>query len=155
MKALIIYSTKHGATKKIAESIAGRLSGAVLHDADCGEKITFSDYDCIILGSPLTAGRISKAVKKIAAEHADELQNKTIGLFLSGLQESEAETYFKDNFPAELLERAAAKAFLGGIFDPEKCGFISRKLIKAAAKLDSYTSTIDEAKITTFAEALS
>ena len=93
------------------------------------------------------------ATKQIA-EHADELLCKKLGLFLSGLQESGETEYLEQNFPKALLDSASAKAFLGGIFDPEKCGFIERKIIKAVAKLDTYTSTINEEKIAAFVQAL-
>ena len=154
MKTLIIYATKYGATKKIAEYIAGAMDDAFMYDINHHSLLSVSEYDCIVLGSPLTAGMINKKIKNFAITHVDELQNKRIGVFLSGLQkEGEAES-LKQNFPQELLDVAMAKALLGGIFDPGKCGFIARKIIKTVTKLDSYTETIDEVKINEFVQQL-
>ena len=150
MRTLIVYASKHGAAKKIAEVIADSMGNAILHDACGDDKIAFDDYECVVLGSSLTAGRIRKDMKNFIDKHTDELCGKRFGIFLSGLQESGTEEYFEQNFSQELLYKAAEKAFLGGIFDPEKCGFMERVLIKAAAKLDAYTSTIDEEKIASF-----
>jgi len=155
MKTLIIYATKHGgATKIIAQAIAECMGNAILHDINSNNNISVNDYECVILGSSLTAGQIDKGLKRFAAENVEELQNKKLGIFLSGLQASGEEGYLKQNFPAELLDKAVAKAFMGGIFDPEKCGFLARTAIKVIAKLDSYTSTIDEEKIAVFAQTL-
>jgi len=40
------------------------------------------------------------------------------------------------------------------VFDPDKCGFVARKIIKAVAKLDRYTNTIDPARVEAFAREL-
>ena len=154
MKTLIIYATKNGATKKIAEAIAGYMGNATLHDINSAGSVSIGSYDCIILGSPLTAGQVHKSIKSFAVKHTNELQNKKLGIFLSGLQADGEDEYLKQNFSKELLDKADAKACLGGIFDPEKCGFFARTIIKAVSKLDTYTSTIDEGKIVLFAKAL-
>lgn len=154
MKTLIVYATKHGATRKIAEQIADQLGGATLHDIEKGKPPALADYECVVLGSPLMAGAVRKEIKAFAAANAAELGCRRLGLFVSGLQaEGEAE-YLSKNFPPELLAAARAKAFLGGIFDPAACGFVARKMMKAIAKLESYTSTIDPARVERFAREL-
>ena len=152
MKTLIVYASKYGATKKIAESIADIIGAADLADVKCCDEISLNDYDGIILGSRLTAGKTQKEFNRFLNENADRLGNMKIGLFLSGLQESGEDEYFKQNFSSELLDKAISKAFLGGVFDPKKCSFFERKLIKVIAKLDSYTCVINEEKIETFAQ---
>jgi len=154
MRTLVVYATKHGATKKIAEGIAEGMGNAVLYDVCKDGEVALGDYECVVLGSSLTAGRIRKDMKNFIGKHADELRGKRFGIFLSGLQESGTEEYFEQNFSQELLDKAAEKAFLGGIFDPGKCGFMERVLIKAAAKLDVYTSTIDNERVASFARAM-
>ena len=154
MRTLIIYATKYGATKIIAESIASHLEDADILDISSSHNPKISDYDCIVLGSPLTAGTIRKEIKEFANKYADELKSKNLGLYVSGLQASGEAEYFEQNFSSVLLETAKVKAFLGGIFDPEKCGFLARTAIKIITKLDRYTSTIDEEKIKLFAQNL-
>jgi Flavodoxin len=154
MRTLIIYATKYGATKIIAESIASLLEDADILNISSNHNPKISDYDFIVLGSPLTAGKIRKEIKKFAEKYADELKSKNLGLYVSGLQASGEAECFEQNFSSVLLETAKAKAFLGGIFDPEKCGFLVRTAIKIIAKLDRYTSTIDEEEIKIFARNL-
>jgi len=154
MKTLIVYATKYGATQKISEGIASRIDSAELHDINSNAKVSLADYDCVIIGSPLTAGMIRKEIKEFAGKNINELKSKRLGIFVSGLQESGEAEYLRKNFPPDLLAAAKAKAFLGGIFDPEKCGRLARIAIKAASKLDKYTSTIDEEKIDRFTRQL-
>ena len=154
MKALIIYATKYGATETIAQTIAQHMGNADLHNMSSNDSIYINGYDCIILGSSLTAGLINSDVKRFASDNIIQLQNKKVGIFLSGLQKNDIEECFEQNFPKALLDNAAATLFAGGIFDPTKCGFFARKTIKLIAKLDSYTSTIDEEKIERFAKSL-
>ena len=154
MKTLIVYATKYGATKQIAEQLAEYLGGADIVDVGKGETASLTEYDCIVLGSPLTAGSIRKEVGAFVRQHAGELGGKRLGLFISGLQGEEEESYFRQNFSPELLAAARAKAFLGGVFDPAKCGFVARKIIKAVAKLEGYTNTIDPARVEAFARDL-
>ena len=153
MKTLIVYSTKHGATEAIAKKIADVLENATLHNLNDGD-VSISDYDCIVLGSRLTAGNIHKKSLQFIEKYNDELQNKRLGLYLSGLEKSGEEGFFKHNFSQAILDKAAAKAFLGGIFDPAKCGFAERKILKAVSNLDAYTSTVDEDRINSFAQEL-
>jgi len=62
---------------------------------------------------------------------------------------------FDANFPQNILQNAKATSLLGGIYDPQKAGFIERLIMKAAAKQSEYSSTIDGGKIEKFIEALS
>jgi len=154
MKALIVYATKYGATKKIVERIASVTENVVMYDINDTSSLSISEYDCVVIGSPLTAGTINRKIKNFTTTHTDELQTKRLGLFLSGLQKESEVEYWTQNFSQEILDAAMAKAFLGGVFNPEKCGFFARKIIKAVAKLDSYTDTIDETKINEFVHQL-
>jgi len=154
MKTLIVYATKYGATRQIGESIAAQMGGAALYDVNSHAPIAIDEYDCIVLGSPLTAGMVRKEIKAFAEKNADVLAGKRLGIFVSGLQADGGDEYLTKNFPAALLDSARAKAFLGGVFDPAKCGWVARAVIKAVAKLEAYTSAIDEERIASFAREL-
>lgn len=150
MKTLILYATKYGATLKIAENISQELGEAILRDIDSKGTISLDDFDCVILGSSLTAGTINKKLKDFAVKHKKELKSKRLGLFVSGLMESEGLANLEKNFPSELTKSAKSKTFLGGIFDPQKTGFIARTVMKKVAKLENYTSTINQQEIRAF-----
>ena len=154
MKTLILYATKHGAAREIAQRIAKNTSGATVHDMRNDGNPAVSGFDCIIIGSSVYAGSVHKEVKAFLSKNADNMRGKTLGLFLSGLDTSKEETYFERNFPADILKMAKARFFLGGIFDPQKAGFFERLVMKAATKQTAYTNTISDEKIRQFAEAM-
>ena len=154
MKTLILYASKHGAAKVIAGRIAKHIPDAVLYDLKGGGIPPISQFDCVIIGSSIYVGSIHKEAKAFLAQNAGVLQSKRLGLFLSGLQDNEEKAFFEANFPAEILQAAVAKSFMGGVFDPKKAGVMERFMIKVVAKLPGYTNTISDEKIRQFAEAM-
>ena len=154
MKTLILFATKHGATRETAKRIANKIPSAVLQDLKQDGIPALTDYDCVIIGSSIYVGSIRKEAKAFLAQNADKLKEKKLGLFLCGLQEDEEKQFFASNFPPDILTSAKATSFPGGIFDPKKAGFMERFVIKVVAKLPDYTDRIDNAKIDRFAEEM-
>jgi menaquinone-dependent protoporphyrinogen oxidase len=156
MKTLIIFASKHGATREIAERIAKKLGDTTLHDVKLGKMPTLTDFDAVIIGSPVYAGMINGKIKKLISAKMDQLQDKKVGLFLSGMtrDDKHAQEFFKTNFPPKLLKDAKAQAFLGGVFDPKKTSAPERLVMKMVGKLTAYTSTISDDKIAEFVAAM-
>ena len=154
MKTLILYATKHGAAKEIAERISKQLGNAKFYDLKEDGKPQLLGFDCIIIGSSVYAGSFRKEAKSYLTEHADDFKNKKLGLFISGISESDGEDVFKSNVPTEVLQSVKAKAALGGIFDPKKSGFFGRLIMKIVTKKTEYINTISDEKINSFVEAL-
>ena len=154
MHVLILYATKYGAAREIAQRISIHIDGAAVHDLKQGDPPALAGFDCVIIGSSLYAGSIRKEVKAFLAQHAAQLRDKKIGLFLSGMAPSDAKKYFADNFPADILQAAKATELLGGIFDPQKAGRMERIIMKVAAKQSEYTNTISDEKIKRFVELM-
>jgi len=152
MATLILYASKHGAAKEIAGRIAGKIEGAVMCDLKQSDIPALSDFDCVIIGSSLYAGSMRGEAKAFIAKNADELCGKSVGLFLSGFSVSDSD--FEKNFPPKLLQAAKAKAFLGGIFDPQKATAIERFIIKIVMKKAAYIERIDDDAIAKFADAM-
>jgi len=154
MKTLILYATKYGASREIANRIATIIGGSVTFNIKDNNYPDLAGYDCIILGSPLYAGMIHKEAKAFISKHLNLLLNKKLGLYLCGIDASRESEYFTANFPAELLSSARETAFLGGIFDPKKAGLMERIIMKAVAKHSAYTDTIDNSKIDKFTKEI-
>ena len=154
MSALILYATKHGAAREIAQRIADNMDGAALHDLKQGSLPLLAQFGCVIVGSSLYAGMIRKEAKEYLSQNADALREKRLGLFLCGMDASREKEVFEANIPPEVLQAAKATAFLGGIFDPKKAGAVGRLIMKAAAGQSGYSDTIDEDKIKRFAEVM-
>lgn len=154
MKTLILYATKHGAAKEIAGRIAKRIPDSMV----CGLKSSgvppVAQFDCVILGSSIYAGAIHKEAKTFMTQNTDTLLAKRLGLFLSGMDASRETEFFETNFSPEILQAATVKSFLGGVFDPEKAGFMERLIMKVVAKQSAYTNTILDDKIRQFTEAM-
>lgn len=153
MNTLIVYFTKHGAAQKIAEGLAAQLENATLCNGKKEPIPALKDFDRVVVGSSLYAGSIGKEVKAFLTERAQELGEKPLGLFLSGLDATGEERYFAANFPQSLLTRAKAKAFLGGAYDPAQCAFGERFVMKLLGK-NQAVSTISHEDIQRFADAL-
>ena len=152
VKTLILYATKHGAAREIAQRIARLIDGSVLHDLKQGGVPPLAEYDCIIIGGSVYAGMLRKEAKTFLPQNADALRGKRLGLFLCGMDASREQAYFKANFPPDILQAAKAASFMGGIFDPKKAGVMGRLIMKAVAKQAVYTDTIDDGKIKQFTE---
>ena len=155
MKTLILYATKHGGTHEVAKRIAKHIDGAVLHNLKQDGIPPIADFDCVILGSSLYVGSIRKEAKLFLKQNADTLKKKRLGLFLCGMQMEEQKQFFTSNFSPDILESAKATAFLGGIFDPKKSGFMERCIMKAVAKMPDYINNLDDEKIELFVKELS
>ena len=148
-----MYATKHGTAGEIAQRIANRMDGAVVHDLKQNVP-PLADFDCIIIGSSVYAGMIRREAKAFLSKNAAILQGKKLGLFLCGLDSSKKKTYFETNFPPDILQTAKAASFLGGIFDPKKAGIVERFIMKMVSKQSAYTNTLNNGKIERFVAAM-
>ncbi|MCL2391017.1 MAG: flavodoxin domain-containing protein [Oscillospiraceae bacterium] len=153
MKTLILYATKHGAAKDIAERLAELLPDATVCDLSA-DTVSLADFDCVIFGSSVYAGSIRKEAKSYLSKNASQLVSKRFGLFLSGISAGESEEVFVSNFSPEILGAASTKSFIGGVFNPDKCNLFERIVIRLVTKKTKYFSTISDERIKKFAEEL-
>lgn len=154
MRTLILYGTKYGGTRLVSEQLASWFEDVTLGEVGEKASLDITGYDCVVVGSPVTAGVIRKDVKAFLRQNEEELMRRQIALFVCGLNEDGRAGYFKNNFSEQLLRAAKARAFLGGVFDPGKAGFFARTVIKTVTKSAEYVSTIDENKIRQFAQQI-
>lgn len=154
MKTVILYASKNGGTRVIAQRMASKMEGAHLYDLKQGDIPDIRPYDCVIVGSPVYAGMIRKEAKAFMEKNAGLLCEKRLGLFVCGLDESKEKAYFDSNFPAEVLRAAVDHAFLGGVFDPRKAGMMGRMIMKAVAKQSGYRENNQNDRLGQFVEAM-
>ena len=106
MKFLIVYYSRTGTTKKVAEQIAHRLGakseeiidlkkrkgpiGYIVAGKDATQKKHTKlgpynknpkDYDVIIIGTPIWAWTITPAVRTYLHDHKNVLKNKSLAFF--------------------------------------------------------------------------
>jgi menaquinone-dependent protoporphyrinogen oxidase len=146
MNILIAYATKYGCTEKCANMLSGFLKendpSIAVVDLGSRQKIDLNDYDTVIIGGPITAGKINSKIRKFCESSLSELLKKKIGLFICGASAEQAQKELSDNFPQELLNRASAKGYFGYEFNLEKMNFAMKAIIKKISKVDKSVSNI-------------
>ncbi|MDR0885367.1 MAG: flavodoxin domain-containing protein [Clostridiales Family XIII bacterium] len=151
MKTLILYATKYGCTKSLAQRLQSLIEDSTLCNLKSEPCPSLAEFDSVIIGSSIYASFIRKEAKTYIDEHIDELKTKRVGLFLSGLDEAGASTYFSTNFPAAILDIAYAQSFFGGVYDANKASLFDKLIFKVIKKTSSSVSQILEENIVTFA----
>lgn len=155
-RTLIAYATKHGSSGECARALAVKMTSETeIFNLKDKKQIDLKDYDRVIIGGSIYAGRIQKEVTDFCSKNENELQGKKIGFFICGMSEGEvAEKQIAASFPAALLSRSIAKENFGGKFDFSKMNFMEKVIVKKVAKVDSDSSSISEDAIEKFALAM-
>ena len=168
MKTLVVYASKHGATKVGAERIAKGLEGEVqLVSIKDKSDIVLDNYEKVILGTPIYAGMINKDIKSFCEAHMDILKTKKVALYFCCMDSSQIENYLKNNFTEEFIKNLTAVESCGGAFYFKKINFFEKFIIKKIteskektkenpAKVDTKVDIelFDEERISKFTTAL-
>lgn len=156
MKTLILYATRHGCAEKCAAKLGAALQGEVkiANFKDAG-AIDLADYEAVVIGGSIHAGKIQKGVKNFYAKNLEVLKSKRLGLFLCCMEEGpKAEEQFAGAFPEVLVRAATAKGFFGGELDFDRMNWLEKAIIKKVSKIDASVSKIKEQTILDFATVL-
>ncbi|MEC9488334.1 MAG: flavodoxin domain-containing protein [Halanaerobium sp.] len=155
MKTLLAYATKYGFAERCAGMLAEQLAGQVdLYNLQNRRELNLVDYDKIIIGGSVYMGKIRKEVSQFCADNLPGLLEKKVGLFICGMREEEAEQEIRDNFPAELHDKAAARGFFGGEFIFDRMNFMEKIIVKKVAKTSQDISEAREKNIAEFARIM-
>lgn len=86
MNVLVTAATRHGATRELAERIAGVLGddGLAVDLAEMDEVDDLRGYDAFVVGSAIYLGNWLKEARRFVDEHAEELRARPTWLFASG-----------------------------------------------------------------------
>lgn len=131
--ALVLYTTKHGATQRYAERIAQPLD-ALVKEAAYAKIAKAKTYDAIVLGCCVYAGKIKGL--DFFEQYAQELKDKRLVLFTVGLYDPALEEV---RAPLDAQIRAAlgdAAAYvqvfhLRGSIRWQSLGLVERMMMKA------------------------
>ena len=118
MKNLIIYSTKYGFVKKCVRNLKLKLNNETeTFNISLNKIPDLDDYNCIVFGGSIYAGKIQKKLTKFIKKNLDKLLTKNIALFIcSGGEQKDSLKYLKNVFPEALQKKAASKELFGGEF---------------------------------------
>lgn len=135
MSTLIAYASKHGSSKKCAELLSKKLTGniEIINLKEHG-GVDLSDFDKIIIGGSIYAGRIQKEVNEFCLKNIDTLRKKKIGVFICCMNKNESEKQLNSAFPEEIIRLAATKECFGGEFNFKDMSFIERFITKMISK---------------------
>ena len=156
MKTAIIYSTTHGCTQKTAEILQESLGyNTQTINLKNDPNPDVSDFDRIIIGGSIHAGRIQKRVKQFCNKNLELLKDKELGLFICCMEEGEkAQIQFDEAYPEQLRCNAKAIACFGGEFDFDKMSAFQRMIIKKIVKTQSNASKMDKEAIHNFSKKM-
>ena len=133
MKTLILYSTRDGQTKKIANYIAG-----IIHENVDVKSITdmyeLANYDRIIIGASIRYGHFNKALYKTLEKHTALLNQKTTAGVNLTARKPEKSTPETNVYVRKFLQRITWKptmsaVFAGALFYP-RYSFFDRIMIQ-------------------------
>lgn len=156
MKTLIAYTTQHGATKNTATYISELLEANSIEICDLRKnKPKLNEYDRIILGASIHAGKIQRRMKRFMHRNKKTLAEKEIGLYLCCMHTGDtAQKQFDDNYPEDLRQHAKATAIVGGSFDFEAMNMMERAIVKKVANINESVNKLDKEKIEQFVKQL-
>lgn len=139
-KCLVVYSTKYGSTREVAEAVAESLSADT---ADAEQSPSLDPYDVVVLGSPIYAGDYMSSMVEFIRANEAALKTCRIAAFITaaadmewdpGLTGDEDELLYTQQDYAEGLAKLAGGQLLGargfgGRLDPEQLDDYDRKML--------------------------
>lgn len=158
MKTAIVYASKTGYAAECGTRLAQLLgTGSAVFDIKAKQiPQSFNEFDAIVVGASVRAGKLPGSIKKFLEKHGSELEAKRLGLFVCGT-ETEAtgqQKCMEANFPADLLSHAAATGWFGGRIILSEHNFIIRGMLKKIMKSDQDLHGEKPEAIETFARTL-
>ncbi|MCK9471002.1 MAG: hypothetical protein M0Q88_04535 [Bacilli bacterium] len=153
MKIGIFYATKYGTTKKCAEIIKEHFIDADLFEID-DKEIFLDNYDFIIVGSPVIAGRLHKNVRKFLRLNKENIKGKVSYFLCHGFNIDPYEI-LKANVDRELAKDIQLISGFGGELEIDKLKGIDKFVFKIIKKMKSFVEPkLDYDAINVFIESL-
>jgi len=156
IKTAIIYTSHHGTTETVAKLIQQQLQPLPIDliDLKVNKRPCTSNYETIILGSSIHAGKNQGIMQNFCKENMPELLQKRIGLFLCCMNKAESDQNIQNAYPEILRNRAFSIQLMGGEYRMEKMNFIEKFLLKKIVKVTSSQSSINYAAVSGFVKEI-
>lgn len=125
MKALILYSGHLGSTRKAAEYLASRLSGAEVVSTAEKPKVNFGDYDVVVFGTNMRMFRLNKMFKKYASKAKKSQANSYV--FVLGADDKNAEKNVEK--AKAYVNNCNFAVYIGGVLDSTNATGFAKSVI--------------------------
>ncbi len=146
MKAIVVYASRYGSTREIAEFIAEKLrrEGIEAEAESVDAALRVEGYDAVVVGSAVYMGHWMKEAAEFVRRNRDALTGRPVWLFSSGPLQLPPDITSLDDpklRPEEIGELCEAirprdhRVFFGAL-DPAKLGFGHRMIRKLPAGRD-------------------
>lgn len=137
MKTLIVYFSKKGFIREVAERINVSLNGlSDIVDLAKSNPSDIADYDTVIVAAAFIAGKLSKKITSFCSTREFELINKNLYLAVGGLDEKNFKVSVDQNFLNALTVAALDIVHVGGRYLPKDHNplvcYIMRKINKSS-----------------------
>lgn len=125
---VILYKSKHGATRKIGKVINQYIGDCLLMNIQDLDEATLMKADVIIIGTPVYYGKLDPDIVKFVNDYQDILVPRNYCLYVIGILQTEFMTYVTNAFDYNILKDIKVIAGLGGaLYYPELS--ISEKMV--------------------------
>jgi len=119
------------------------------------DAFRLADYDRILIGSYIRMGMFDRKIRALLLKEIAVLREKMLGIFVCCCFTENAQTYFQNNVPPQLLETVQATAALGGELDRKKLHGMDKYVANMVLKADHargilHTFTLKEENIEAF-----
>jgi menaquinone-dependent protoporphyrinogen oxidase len=135
MNVLVASGSKHGSTSEIAESIGATLKGRGLEVtvAAAEDAPPAAQFDAVVVGSAIYAGRWVKSATHFVEENAATLRARDVWLFSSGPLGDPAKPEEEPAGAAPMVEETAAREHrvFAGALDRSGLSLIEKTMVKA------------------------
>ena len=111
---VILYKTKHGATRKIGKVINQYINDCLLMNIDDVDMVTLQKADVIIIGSPVYYGKLDEDIISFIKNNQDLLIPRKYCLYVVGILQTEFMTYVTQAFDFSVLKNMRIIAGVGG-----------------------------------------
>ncbi|MBI9030951.1 hypothetical protein JEZ13_02950 [bacterium] len=150
MKTLIIYATKNGSVKEVAQLIRKELKGEIKL-VDIHEEIIqdVSEFDNIIIGSSIYFGQIDRQIKNFIFIHRPEILQSKLAIFIMAAESRPEmmDKQIKNAIPNDIYTKAEIVSVIGSEIKLKKFSWLVRLILKYVKKITCSYKNIDKDKI--------
>lgn len=132
MSTAIVFASLHGSTEKAAKMLCDEIKDAKLFDIN-RDAFDLDGFDAVIIGSFVRMGLFDKNIRKFVIKFYPVLMKKKTALFMCSIMPENADKYWQNNYPPQLLEKSL-KAHFGCEFDRTNYHGFEKRVAKSITK---------------------